>query len=343
MFGAIILLVFLLDSISKRKTSNKKKKIKNIKIIDNSRKTTEYKTAKKLLKKITKNNYKEILANEECFSKEFRTFTSLDKIMSKIYYKISKFDFLENNSFIPKDLEKISSYRENTKNKPYSSEEDTANITFSDLIEYNKGCFKIGEKPVYMNDKQKGAPLSVLEKKLIGAYLLKQKRLSEYNEQKRLKELKIQEEKRLKELAELHEKQRQKALKEEELRLKREYQHGYRDDMNGYEYEKYCADLFSYFGWNAKATIKSGDYGVDVIAVKNGIKIVAQCKHYSGNVGFDAVKEASTGKIINSAKYALVITNSSYTPSAKEGAKKTGVILLRHSVLEQWLESIDIK
>lgn len=146
----------------------------------------------------------------------------------------------------------------------------------------------------------------------------------------------------------LEEKRRREQLLKEKLeaeqrekeRLEKEYQHGYRDDMDGYEYEKYCTDLFKYFSWDAKTTPKSGDFGADVIAKKDGIKIVAQCKKYKENVGYNAVKEVFTAKTINNADYAIVITNSDYTRSAKIGANETGVILIRHPDLEETLNTI---
>ena len=93
--------------------------------------------------------------------------------------------------------------------------------------------------------------------------------------QKRIEEQKKAEEKRREELKKFEDKLRE----EEKKRLEREYKYGYKDEMTGYEYEQYCADLFNYFSWNAQTTKKSGDYWGDVIAEKNGIKIIAQCKN----------------------------------------------------------------
>ena len=129
-------------------------------------------------------------------------------------------------------------------------------------------------------------------------------------------------------------------LKQEQEKLKKQYQYGYRDNMTGYEYEQYCANLFRCYGWEAEVTPKSGDFGVDVIAKKNDIKIVVQCKKWNGSVGFNAVKEVFTGKTINKADYAIVITNSNFSQAAKKGAKDTGVILIKHSELEDCLNGL---
>ena len=136
------------------------------------------------------------------------------------------------------------------------------------------------------------------------------------------------------------EEERKRAIEKERLRLKKEYQYGYRDDMTGYEYERYCTDLFKYFNWNAKTTKFSGDSGGDIIATKNGIKIVAQCKKWQDKVNFRAIEEVWTAKGIYQTNYAIVITNSEYTKQAIRDAKKLGVVLLRHPELEGWLKQL---
>ncbi len=155
---------------------------------------------------------------------------------------------------------------------------------------------------------------------IFGIYYLRKKLLQKKQEKIR----KAEEERRIKEAE----------------RLKKEYQHGYRDDMTGYEYETYCADLFNYCGWKAETTPKSGDFGADVIATKGNIKIVVQCKKWKGSVGFDAVKEVFTAKTINKADYAIVITNSRFSKAAKKAANDTGVILVRHPDLKETLERL---
>lgn len=152
-------------------------------------------------------------------------------------------------------------------------------------------------------------------------------------------ELKKAEEARL---AAIEAKKRKKiAAEKERIRLEKEYQYGYRDDMDGYEYEKYCADLFRYFHWEANVTRKSGDFGGDVIAKRKGITVVAQCKKYSNQkVSYKAVQEACAAKEFYKANYAIVITNSHFTESAKTGARKIGVYLLRHPDLCKWLSKI---
>lgn len=110
--------------------------------------------------------------------------------------------------------------------------------------------------------------------------------------------------------------------------------------MNPFDYELYCALLLRSDGWDAEATQKSGDQGADVIAQKNGIKIVVQCKLYTGTVGNDAVQQAFTAQTFQGAQAALVVTNSTYSTSARHASATTGVYLIHHAQLVDTADQI---
>ncbi len=99
---------------------------------------------------------------------------------------------------------------------------------------------------------------------------------------------------------------------------------------NGHEFEHWVAKNLNQSGWNAKVTSGSGDQGIDVIATKNGRTIGLQCKLYSSPVGNKAVQEAYAGKAFHQMDVVGVITNTSYTKSARALATDTGVKLLPH-------------
>ncbi|MFT9025915.1 restriction endonuclease [Acetobacter indonesiensis] len=103
--------------------------------------------------------------------------------------------------------------------------------------------------------------------------------------------------------------------------------------MDPFDYEQFCSLLLRSAGWNSQATQKSGDQGADVIAQKNGIKIVIQCKLYSGTVGNDAVQQAYTAKTFQGADAAMVVTNSAFSIPARQAAATTGVYLIHHTQL----------
>jgi restriction system protein len=107
----------------------------------------------------------------------------------------------------------------------------------------------------------------------------------------------------------------------------------YSDDMNPVEYENMCADILSENGWVTRITSASGDQGVDVFAEKDGRSVVLQCKKYTSPVGNKAVQEAHAGRGFMGASAAAVVTNTSYTQSAKQLASTLGVLLLHHDEL----------
>jgi restriction system protein len=101
------------------------------------------------------------------------------------------------------------------------------------------------------------------------------------------------------------------------------------------KYEEYCAKLISNQGWICEATKVTGDQGADIKAKKNGKVLVVQCKQYSSSVGNAAVQEVIAARGFYGAHYAVVVTNSTYTKSAMELAKRTGVILLNHDEISE--------
>lgn len=113
------------------------------------------------------------------------------------------------------------------------------------------------------------------------------------------------------------------------------------NDLSPQEYERHCASLLEGAGWTCALTAASGDQGVDVIAEKNGIRIVFQCKLYSQPVGNSAVQEAIAGKIFEKADIAAVVSNATYTKSAKALASNADVLLLHHDELDNIDELIE--
>lgn len=99
--------------------------------------------------------------------------------------------------------------------------------------------------------------------------------------------------------------------------------------MTGHDYEYVVADYLRSRGYHSvKVTKGSGDFGVDVIATKNGIKYAVQCKLYSSPVGVSAVQEVVAGKAYYGCKGAMVVTNSTFTAAAHKLADMNDVKLL---------------
>lgn len=109
---------------------------------------------------------------------------------------------------------------------------------------------------------------------------------------------------------------------------------------NPYEYESAVAHYLTQLGWGAIATSGSGDQGVDVIAENNGIKLVIQCKLYSQPVGNSSVQQVYSATGYVRGNISAVVTNSTYTKSARQLAESLGVHLLHHSELSSFTKKI---
>jgi restriction system protein len=110
---------------------------------------------------------------------------------------------------------------------------------------------------------------------------------------------------------------------------------GFSDRMTATEFEAFCADELRRAGWQAQVTKRARDQGVDVIAEKNDVRVVLQCKLWNQPVGNKAVQEAVAGKGYEKAQHAAVVTNSRYTTAAQQLASMNGVLLLHYSDLAE--------
>ena len=105
------------------------------------------------------------------------------------------------------------------------------------------------------------------------------------------------------------------------------------DSMSGADFEQFCADELRRTGWWVQLIGASGDQGGDLIAEKDGRRVMLQCKKYSSPVGNTAVQEAFAGMQHHEASMACVVSNAPYTKGAQQLAASTGVLLLHHSQL----------
>lgn len=98
--------------------------------------------------------------------------------------------------------------------------------------------------------------------------------------------------------------------------------------MTGVEYESFCVKYLKSELYNDIETTQiSGDQGVDIIAYKDGEKTAFQCKYYDSPVGNKAIQEVFAGSKYYDCERAIVITNSTFTKSARDLANKLGVEL----------------
>jgi len=103
------------------------------------------------------------------------------------------------------------------------------------------------------------------------------------------------------------------------------------DKRSGTEFEQWLIASIRQAGIvDAKPTKRTGDQGADII-VRHGRTIVIQAKCYQQSVGNSAVQEVHAAKIHYAADEAWVVTNSTFTRSARELAKSTVVRLVDRS------------
>lgn len=105
------------------------------------------------------------------------------------------------------------------------------------------------------------------------------------------------------------------------------------DGMDGVEFEQYLGILYKRHGYKVEFTPGTMDFGADLILTKNGVKTIVQAKRYRNLVGEAAVQQALAAVGYYKADQCLVVTNSHFTPAAKELASKTGVILIDRTKL----------
>jgi restriction system protein len=108
----------------------------------------------------------------------------------------------------------------------------------------------------------------------------------------------------------------------------------FRSDMSPSDFEVFCAERLRHSGWDARVTARGRDQGIDVIAEKSGIRIVLQCKLYTGPVGNKAVQEIAAGVAHEKAHLGAVVSNNRYTSPAEQLAATNGILLLHYSDLD---------
>lgn len=111
------------------------------------------------------------------------------------------------------------------------------------------------------------------------------------------------------------------------------------DEMEGREFEYFCADLLRNKGFmEVEVTKGSGDYGIDILAQKEGITYAIQCKCYQSPVGIKAIQEAYSGRDYYDCMVGAVLTNQYFTTPAVEAAKKLKILLWDRGYLESMME-----
>lgn len=104
---------------------------------------------------------------------------------------------------------------------------------------------------------------------------------------------------------------------------------------SGAEFEDWLVILFKMMGYQTKNMQLTGDQGIDLIVAKDNVRYGIQAKYYSESVGNTAVQQVIAGREFYGLEQGAVITNSTYTPSAKKLAAKTNIRLIDGTELKK--------
>ncbi len=107
------------------------------------------------------------------------------------------------------------------------------------------------------------------------------------------------------------------------------------DAMSGPEFELYVAELLKQQGYQHVRLTEKYDYGVDIVAVKDGFTWGVQVKRSSGLVKANAIRQVVTALRMYSCDRAMVITNGEFSRVATELAECNGCLLIDRDKLLQ--------
>jgi restriction system protein len=109
------------------------------------------------------------------------------------------------------------------------------------------------------------------------------------------------------------------------------------DAMSGVEFEGYVAARLRRAGWQVRFTPAVGDYGVDLIAEKDGQSVAIQCKRHGKSVGVAAVQQVVAGARHHGCTRSIVVSNQEFTTAAKQLAFTHRCQLIGRRALQAWV------
>lgn len=109
------------------------------------------------------------------------------------------------------------------------------------------------------------------------------------------------------------------------------------DVMDGFTFEQYVAAVMKSLGYDVQMTAQSGDFGVDILAKKDGERIAVQIKRSRNFIGLGAVQEVVAGMYHYKCDRSMVVTNSTFSDAAKTLAASNNCQLVDRSLFGQWI------
>jgi restriction system protein len=109
------------------------------------------------------------------------------------------------------------------------------------------------------------------------------------------------------------------------------------DEMSGVEFEEFVAAQLRTRGWGVTHTAGAGDYGVDLVAKKDGVRMAVQCKRLAKAVGVAAVQQVVSGALHHRCNQTVVVTNQGFTKAARRLATTHRCRLVGREQLHIWV------
>lgn len=100
------------------------------------------------------------------------------------------------------------------------------------------------------------------------------------------------------------------------------------DTMSGLDFEYYVADVLADCGYVNIRLTERYDFGIDIVAERDGIRWGIQVKRYSGLVKAEAVRQVVTALPLYQCDQAMVITNSTFSRVAQHLAEGNNCVLV---------------
>lgn len=115
------------------------------------------------------------------------------------------------------------------------------------------------------------------------------------------------------------------------------------DYVSGEEFERWVAGQLEQRGYLCAVRDRQADYGCDIIATKNGVRVGIQAKRHHQAVGVSAIQQVIAGWNYEGCDAVAVVTQSSFSEKARDLAKKgrVRVILVDRHRLSRLGETLD--
>lgn len=94
------------------------------------------------------------------------------------------------------------------------------------------------------------------------------------------------------------------------------------------EFERHVGDLYSYLGYSIQYTPRTGDQGVDVIAIRGEERLAIQVKRYADKASNTAVQAVHAGRTHHRCNRSILICLGGFSQGARSLASSTNVQLV---------------